>query len=243
MRKVPVMADFELFPSVVSRVTDRRGGVRIFHGLDPKRTAHVVVDLQNGFMAPGQASAVASAIGTVAAVNRISEALRAAGGQVVYLQHTADTAAVESWRSFYDHFVSPERRAKMIEAFTPGSYGHRLWQGLDVMASDWVVCKSRFSAFIQGSSDLHEKLKARGVDTLIVTGTVTNVCCESTARDAMMLDYKVFFVADGCSSHHPQEQQATLSNMANIFADVVSTDEVVRLIGAGCHEHTQAAAE
>ena len=230
------MAEFDLFPSVVSRVTERRGGVHIFDKLDPKRTAHVVVDLQNGFMAPGAA-------GTVAAVNRISEALRDAGGQVVYLQHTADTAAVESWRSFYDHFVSPERRALMIEAFTPGSYGHRLWQGLDVMASDWVVCKSRFSAFIQGSSDLHERLKARGVDTLIVTGTVTNVCCESTARDAMMLDYKVFFVADGCSSHHPQEQQATLSNMANIFADVVSADEVVGLIGAACHGQGQPPAQ
>jgi ureidoacrylate peracid hydrolase len=152
---------------------------------------------------------------------------------VVYLQHTADPAAVEGWRSFYDYFVTPERRAKMIEAFTPGSPGHDLWPELDVRAEDWIVRKSRFSAFIQGSSDLHERLRARGVDTLIVTGTVTNVCCESTARDAMMLDYKVFFVADGCSSHHPQEQAATLSNLANIFADVVAAREAVSLIAAG----------
>ncbi len=227
------MAELELFPSVVARVTDRRGGVRIFPGLNPARTAHVVVDLQNGFMAPGQASAVVSAPGTVAAVNRISAALRQAGGQVVYLQHTADPAAVESWRSFYDYFVSPERRAKMIAAFTPGSEGHALWPELEVQPEDWLVCKSRFSAFIQGSSNLHELLQARGIDTVIITGTVTNVCCESTARDAMMLDYKVFFVADGCSSHHPQEQVATLSNMANIFADVVSAEETLGLIAAG----------
>src|SRR3954470_18756676 len=101
------MHRIELLPAVVARVTERRGGVRVFAGLDPKRTAHVVVDLQNGFMAPGQVSAVATAPESGPTVNRISAALRAAGGLVVYLQHTADPAAVAGWSSFYDHFVNP----------------------------------------------------------------------------------------------------------------------------------------
>jgi ureidoacrylate peracid hydrolase len=236
------MHKVQLLPSVVRRVTERRGGLRVFDRLDPRRTAHVVVDLQNGFMAPGQLSAVASAPGIVPNVNRISRALRGAGGLVAYLQHTADPAAVDSWRTFYDNFVSPERRAAMIEAFTPGNPGHELWPGLDVRPEDLKVRKSRFGAFVQGSSDLHTLLQARGIDTLIVTGTVTNVCCESTARDAMMLDYRVFFVSDGNAAHHDDEHNATLSAMANIFCDVVPTEEVERLIALGAQRPPQEAA-
>ena len=199
-----------------------------------------MVDLQNGFMADGQLSAVATAPGIVPNVNRVSAALRAAGGLVVYLQHTADPATAAGWSSFYDHFVSPARKAGMIEAFTPGNFGHALWPDLEVLPADLVVRKTRFGAFIQGSSDLHALLQARGIDTLIVTGTVTNVCCESTARDAMMLDYKVFFVADGNAAHSDAEHNATLSNLANIFCDVVTTDELTAMIGAGA---TRAAAE
>jgi ureidoacrylate peracid hydrolase len=224
------MHKVELLPSVVARVTERRGGLRVFPGLDPRRTAHVVVDLQNGFMAEGQPSAVATAPGIVPNVNRISAALREAGGTVVYLQHTADPAAVSGWSAFYDHFVTPARRAAMIEAFTPGAFGHALWPGLDVRPEDLVIRKSRFGAFIQGSSDLHVQLRRRGVDTIIVTGTVTNVCCESTARDAMMLDYRVFFITDGNAAHADAEHNATLSNLANIFCDVIGTDEVIGLI-------------
>jgi ureidoacrylate peracid hydrolase len=227
------MHKISLLPSVVARATERRGGVRVFGGLDPKRTAHVVVDLQNGFMAEGQLSAVATAPGIVPNVNRISTALREAGGLVVYLQHTADPAAVAGWSSFYDHFVKPQRKAGMIEAFTPGNFGHALWPALEVLPQDLVVRKNRFGAFIQGSSDLHALLQARGIDQIIVTGTVTNVCCESTARDAMMLDYRVFFVADGNAAHSDEEHNATLSNLANIFCDVVTTEEVVGMVAAG----------
>ena len=234
------MHKVELTPSVVARVTERRGSVAVFDRLDPARTAHVVVDLQNGFMAPGQLSAVATAPGIVPNVNHISAALRAAGGLVVYLQHTADPETAKGWSSFYDHFVNPMRKGGMIEAFTPGSFGHALWPELEVRAEDLVLRKNRFGAFIQGSSNLHELLQARGIDTLIITGTVTNVCCESTARDAMMLDYKVFFVTDGNAAHHDDEHNATLSNLANIFCDVRDTASVVGLIGAGT---LQAAAE
>jgi ureidoacrylate peracid hydrolase len=63
-----------------------------------------------------------------------------------------------------------------------------------------VVLKRRFGAFVPGSSDLHARLRERGIDTLIISGTVSQVCCEATARDAMMMDYKVFFVTDACAT-------------------------------------------
>ena len=66
----------------------------------------------------------------------------------------------------------------MEAAFADGSYGHSLWPGLEVLPQDIRVKKNRFGAFVPGSSDLHAVLQARGIDTVIITGTATNVCCE-----------------------------------------------------------------
>ena len=193
--------------------------------------AHIVVDLQNGFMAPGQVAEIATAREIVPNVNRISDAIRRAGGLVVYIQNTFDDVAVRTWSTFFDHFCSPERRARMIAAFTPGAEGHALWPGLEVLAVDQGL-KRRFGAFAPGASDLHAILQDRSIDTLIVTGTASRVCCESTARDAMMLNYKVFFIADGNATFTDDEHNATLSAMAHAFCDVVDTETMIGVIHA-----------
>jgi ureidoacrylate peracid hydrolase len=219
-----------IYPSVIERVAQRRGGLPVFDRLDSRRTAHIVVDLQNGFMAPGAVAEIGEAREVVPVVNRISEAVRAAGGLVVYIQNTFDEEAIRTWSVFFDHFCSPARRARMIEAFTPGNEGHALWPGLEVLPEDLQVRKRRFGAFAPGASDLHAILQQRGVDTLIITGTASQVCCESTARDAMMLNYKVFFVADGNATFTDQEHNATLSAMAYTFCDVIDSDALIALI-------------
>ena len=232
-------------PEVVRRVTERRGGLRVFDSLAPARTAHVVVDLQNGFMAPGAVAEIAAARDIVPNVNRISAAVRAAGGLVVYVQNTFDDVAVRTWSTYFQHFCSPERRPRMIEAFSPGAFGHALWAELDVQPQDLLVPKRRFGAFAPGASDLHSLLQARGIDTLIITGTATQVCCESTARDAMMLNYQVFFVSDGNATFTDDEHNATLSAMAHTFCDVIDTASMVAMIGdaAGAAQLVAQAAE
>jgi ureidoacrylate peracid hydrolase len=219
-------------PEVIRRATERRGGLRVFNSIVCKRTAHIIVDLQNGFMAPGQVAEIATAREIVPNVNRISDAVRKAGGLVVYIQNTFDEAAIRTWSTFFDHFCSPERRVRMIQAFAPGADGHALWPGLDVRPEDLKVQKRRFGAFAPGASDLHEILQARGIDTLIVTGTASQVCCESTARDAMMLNYKVFFIADGNATFNDEEHNATLSAMAHTFCDVVDSETMLGVIRA-----------
>lgn len=219
-----------IHPDVISRAKQRRGNLRVFDSLNPERTAHIVVDLQNGFMAPGAVAEIATAREIVPNVNRISAALRAAGGLVVYVQNTFDPIAVATWSTFFEHFCSPERRQRMIETFAPGSFGHAIWPGLDVLPQDLQVQKRRFGAFAPGSSNLHEILQARNIDTLIITGTATQVCCESTARDAMMLNYKVFFIADGNATFNDDEHNATLSAMAHAFCDVIDADTMVGMI-------------
>jgi ureidoacrylate peracid hydrolase len=225
-----IMHKAGIHPDVVRRAQERRGRLRVFDSLIPRRTAHIVVDLQNGFMAPGEVAEIATAREIVPNVNRISAALRDAGGLVVYVQNTFDETAVRTWSTFFDHFCNPTRRQRMIDAFSPGAFGHALWPGLDVHARDLKVQKRRFGAFAPGASDLHAMLQQRGIDTLIVTGTATQVCCESTARDAMMLNYKVFFIADGNATFSDDEHNATLSAMAHAFCDVIDAETMVATI-------------
>lgn len=215
---------------VDERSMQRRGRIKIFDSIDPARTAHIIVDLQNGFMAPGAVSEIATAREIVPNVNSISAACRASGALNVFLQHTIDATAHETWSTWFDCFANAERRTRMDETFTEGSFGHQLWPQLEVTDADLKVKKYRFGAFVEGASGLHGILKARGIDTLIITGTATNVCCESTARDAMMMNYKVIFVADGCATFTDAEHNATLGNMRAIFADVRTASEVVGLL-------------
>lgn len=213
-------------------IAAKRQDFHPFGDADPARTALLVIDMQNCWVAPGGASEVPGARGLVDGINQLAAAMRRAGGLVVFLQHVIDEQALREWSTFFRYFVSPERMQRLTEACAPGSEGGRLWQGLEPRPGDEIVPKRRFSAFVPGSSDLHELLRARGIDTIVVTGVVTNVCCESTARDAMMMNYKVFFISDGCATGAEGAQDATLCSMATYFADVRSTGEMLALIEA-----------
>jgi len=219
-----------ILDEVRERVSRRRGGVAVFDRLNPRGTAHIVVDLQNGFMAPGQVRETPIARAIVPNVNRISAALRAAGGIVVYAMHTADAEAIRTWPVYFDHFCGD--RTRFIEAFTPGNPGHALWPELDVAKEDLLVIKRRFGAFVPGSSDLHALLQERRIDTLIISGTLSQVCCEATARDAMMMNYRVFFIADANATLTDAEHSGTLSAMAHVFCDVRDTQSMLNLIAA-----------
>jgi len=221
------MHTIDIRPELIERLTQERNGrLHIFDEIDPARTAHVVVDLQNGFMEVGAPVEVPIAREIIPSVNAISNAIRQAGGVNIFIQFTTPADALESWSSFYARF-SPESRKAHQEAFAPGAHYWQLWPELEVSESDLKVNKGRFAAFIPGTCDLHQVLQERGIDTLIVTGTVTNCCCESTARDAMQLNYKVIFVSDGNAALSDAEHNATLNNMCALFADVMSTEEVV----------------
>jgi len=211
-------------------VLERRGRLNPFDGLDPARTALIVVDLQNGFMAPGQPAEIAPAREIVPNVNRLAAATRAASGTVVWIQNTITPESEKSWSIYLGNFANEDWGLRMRRAFTPGDFGHALYPSLEVRPSDLTVRKTRFSAFVPGASELDSILRGRGIDTLIVVGTATNVCCESTARDAMMLNYKIFFVSDANACRTDEEHNATLAILLVMFADVRSTDEMVNLL-------------
>jgi ureidoacrylate peracid hydrolase len=220
------MHEVRIDPALIERLTRERGGrFHIFDDLDPRRTAHVVIDLQNGFMEPGAPVEVPFARAIVPNVNAISQAVREAGGTNVFVRFTTPAEALDGWSTFYARFPAAVREAHQA-AFAPGAHYWQFWPGLDIREGELEVDKQRFAAFIPGTCDLHEILQARGIDTLIVTGTLTNCCCESTARDAMQLNYRVIFVSDANAALTDAEHNATLNNMCALFADVMSTDEV-----------------
>lgn len=212
---------------VIDRVKARRPSLTLFTELDSPSTALIVVDLQNAFMLPGMSGEIPFAREIVSNVNVLAKAVRRKGGRVVWTKMTLEEGP-GCWSVYLDYVSGPDFRAAELAALTPGSHGHALYSELDVQPTDLVLEKTRFSAFIQGSSSLDEKLRAAGIDTVIITGTITNTCCESTARDAMMLNYKTVFVADANACRTDEEHNASLGNIMRIFGDVAVTEDVIR---------------
>ncbi|MEL6172604.1 MAG: isochorismatase family protein, partial [Pseudomonadota bacterium] len=116
------MHNVELPDHILERARHLRGtDGAIFSKITPSKTAHVVVDLQNGFMVPGAPVEVPMAREIVGNVNQISAALRAAGGTVVYLRYTADPDEPMDWSAWYQGVLSPEVAKGQIVAFAPGA--------------------------------------------------------------------------------------------------------------------------
>src|SRR5690348_4245598 len=212
---------------IVRRVVQRRGTEHCFADLDPARTALVVIDLQHAFMndAVGFA-AVPAARDIVPAVNRLAAALRETGGGVFWIKMTHDERCFSEWSVAYE-LPTPEYRARRIAALSEGTLGHELWPDLDVRPEDEIVKKYRYSAFMPGTSDLPDRLRARGFDTVLITGTVTNVCCESSARDANMMNFRTVMVSEGNAANTQEEHDASLTAFYNVFGDVMDTDMII----------------
>ncbi|WP_136659434.1 cysteine hydrolase [Nitratireductor sp. XY-223] len=218
----------EIPKQYVDRIIARRGRLHLFEEIDPARTALLVLDMQNVFLVPGYApTEIPGLEGIVPNINRLARLCRDAGAMVVWTQHTASDA----WRSWSRNLAAPATRKRIIELTAEGTFGFEIHESLEVDASDLRLTKTRHSAFAN-SSGLHEKLQAAGRDTLIVTGTLSNVCCEATTRDAMQRNYNSIFVSDANGTRSDEEHMATLINLALYFADVMTTDEVARLLEA-----------
>ena len=222
------MHQVEIPSSHIERVIARRGRLHIFDEFDPKTTAMVVVDMQNAFVAPGALAEVPVAREIVPNINRMARALRAAKGHVIWIR-----GLVHSARGPWAHYLASFEKDpdKWREALKPGSEGWQFWHELDIDEGDLVVNKDRYSAFY-GPDDLDGKLRERGIETVIVCGTLTSSCCESTARDAMQHDYAVIMVMDGNAGKSDAEHLNTMCLVLNSFGDVLTAEEIVARIEA-----------
>lgn len=218
-------------PHIVERVMARRGELHWFTRLDAAKSALLVIDMQNTFCMPGAPGEVPLARAIVPNINRLAARLRALAVPVVWIVHANRLHEARSdWEVFFNHVVrNPEARRRMAESLAPER--QKVWHELEVAPGDITVVKNRYSALAHGASTLERVLRNLGVDTVLVAGTKTNVCCDSTARDAMMLDFKAVLVSDCCAALSDDEHLASLETFIQQFGDVMSADEVLASIG------------
>lgn len=217
--------------AIIERAVARRGRLHVIDRIHPRRAALVVVDMQNYFLKPGFQGEIPAAREIVPAINRAARAFRPGGGTVIWIQ-TASDGADRDWSFEHGFLLEPERSARRLKELAQGSEGFALWPELEVHGADLKVIKRRYSAFIQGSSGLERELRSRDIETVLIAGTATNVCCESTARDAMMLDFRTVMVADALAAHTPESHAGSLANCLLYFADVMDVDEVIARLAA-----------
>lgn len=217
---------------IVERVLARRGRYHLFDRLDAERTALIVIDMQGTFCAPGGPAEVKTARSIVEPINNFTEELRKLGVPVIWVLHANTQVNGKSdWELFFNFIVADNVKERTLDSLSPGKQD--IWSGLHVGPQDVTVVKNRYSALIAGSSQLERLLRSMGVDTILVAGTKSNVCCESTARDAMMLDFKVVMVENCCAALSDEEHRAALENIIQQFGDVMTSDEAIaRLRGA-----------
>jgi ureidoacrylate peracid hydrolase len=198
--------------------------------LDPGQAALIVVDMQNDFCdAKGTFAAHGgdpSMIQEMAPrLQRLLEAARRASLPIVHVRtHHSDWTDSASWLG---------RHATSYRMCFPGSWGADFYPGFEPrVTSDWapgsheyVVTKHRYSGFV--GTDLDLVLRSQGVRTVIMTGEATNVCVETTARDAYMRDYYVAFVSDCTAAGVRGAHDATLYTMGKHFGRVLTSEEIV----------------
>ena len=216
---------------IIDRVLARRGRHHLYDSLDPTETAFVVIDMQNMFCEPGAPAEVLAARGICDPINRLCEELREMGGLVIWITSATMSANGKSdWEHFIRNFVAEDIQERTIEALKPGGHGEQIWQDLDVRDTDLVVRKNRYSCLTPGSSMLQSVLSSHGIRNVLIGGTKTNICCESTTRDAMMLDYNVVMVEDCNAALSDEEHRSALENVIQQFGDVMTVDEVTAVL-------------
>jgi len=218
--------DVKIPDYVIERIMAKRGRLSVFDHFEPDKTALLVIDMQNFYVAE-----VDTAKSIVPNVNKLAEACRDKNIPVFWVSMSCaeKEGAPSLWSLYHDHFFTPEKSNNHLTKLSPGNWGHELYSDLEVKPEDHHVSKKRFSPFIQGASDLHDRLQALKVDSLIVAGTATNMCSESAARDAMMLDYKVVMVEDANAARYDDDHLAGLTSFYQSFGDVKTTEDTIAM--------------
>lgn len=224
------MHDIQPFLDVRDRAEAIRGRLFAYPELEPTKTALVIVDMQNVFCAPGGLVETPQARDIVPNINALTAAARAAGMAVVWLRQTLDEKAEQGWPIFFRFAMTPERKDGYLKAMRPGTQGHEIYSELTVEPTDIIINKMCFSGFAPGSSTLDTVLRGKGIDSVVIAGTLTNVCCESTARDANFLNYRIIFGSDITACLSDEEHNASLIAMHNFFGDVRSTEDILNAL-------------
>lgn len=225
------MHPHELPPDIVDTLILRRGRRHVFDRLDPARSALVVIDMQEMFTRPGAPREVPVAREIIPAINRAAVGMRAIGGTVAWVRSHFPRGD-RDWGVYFEELNPGTDGENVRSGLDPTAELYSLSAGLEPRNGDIFAEKDRFSAFFPGASPLPDMLRERGVDTVLFAGTLTNICCESSARDAMMANFRAILLADANATRSDAEHTAALVNMALSFGDVQTVDEALAYLAA-----------
>jgi len=186
--------------------------------LQPRQAALLVIDMQQFFLDPESSTFTCGGPAILPNIRQLVSAFRQAGRPVIYTRHVhhpdGSDAGIMGW--WWE--------GRCLEG-TPESNIH---PDLQPLPHEKVVLKHRYSAFY--NTDLEIVLRGLRIEDLVITGIMTNMCCESTARDAYFRDYRIFFPADATGSVTEEMHLASLLNLAFGFARVTTTAELLKAV-------------
>lgn len=199
--------------------------------VDPAHTALVVVDVQNDFCAPGgmmdrEGNDLAAVQKMAAALPRLIDAARSAGALVVFVRNVYTTEGNRYLSDVWLEQAARQRKGSYTVApvCSPGSWEGDFYGDVEPLPDEPVVTKHRFSSF--HNTDLETVLRARSIRTVVLAGVASNVCVETTAREAFVRDYYVVFLSDGTATYNEAAHQATLRVVDQFFGELATIDEV-----------------
>lgn len=211
--------------------------------IDLNQTALLVVDMQNAFATKGgmfdlAGFDISGAAPAIEINERLIDASRAAGLQVVYLQMTYQPGLKDGGGSESPNYhkelglvMMRERPELDGRLLVEGSWDWQIVDGLKPQAGDIVVTKARYSGFC--NTDLETTLRTRNIRNLLITGIATNVCVESTARDAYFSEFWPVLIEDAMNHSGPDfNRQSTLWNFEHVFGWVTRSDDVLAFLKA-----------
>ncbi len=191
---------------------------------DPKNAALVVVDVQNDFVSPNGSAGkrgedVSAAMAIMAPLSSLINEARRVGLTIVYIRTThSEWTDTPSW-------IYRTSQKAGLSTCREGTWGAEFYDGIAPLPTERVVVKHRYSAFI--NTDLNTVLKARNIQSVLVCGVATNVCVETTARDAYMFDYYVTMIDDCSAAYEAKLHLSTLDNMRRHFGLVASSKDII----------------
>ena len=196
--------------------------------LNKDRSALLVIDMQKFFLDPESPTFTCGGLAILPNLKQLIEVFRKAGRPVIFTRHVhhpekIDAGIMEWWWEGMCLDGSPE--SEVHDDIAP-------------LPNEKIITKHRYSAFY--NTDLETILRCLKIEDLVISGVMTNLCCESTARDAYYRDYRVFFLADGTGSINEQMHLASLLNLAFGFAFVTTAENIIRQMqkkqGIACTE-------
>jgi isochorismate hydrolase len=182
--------------------------------IDPQHCALLAIDMQNYF------SRIAQPV--LNNILKVAQSCRQKNIPVIFTQHG---------------HIEPQKDGGILgewwgELIVDGTEDWKFLSEMRIESRDRIIAKKRYSAFFE--TDLDKILRSRGIQDLIISGVMTNLCCETTARDAFMRDYRVFFLIDGTATRRSELHLATLKNLGFGFAYLLTCDELIQMLTGKC---------